>query len=246
MVTIANNCVTALRLAPLASAIDTPWDWLEHHGLAKESVIQPTVEFSVGRIQQTFARICFAFLLPHFAKCSSYFNLGLGAIHVLWCIKNFKKFREGGQGFERQDLEKAFVRLFTGAYDLAIFLFFSYSFPGSGYFKPAVQGGIALFPQPTMQLHQLVFKKGEIPPDPPPQPPKEGSPPPPPLPPKIDYFHLHNDCLIQQLAQGVTDMILWKPAPPVENPPAKGPWYAFIFNLWPTKAPVAPQPAENT
>ncbi len=234
MVTLLKNYIETVRTAPLFSAFDLPWQGLEHFNLTTKCVIVPKVDSSIEAIQQTVARLFCSFLAPCITKPSIVFNLGLGGLHLTWCI--FQKLLD--KDIPRQEFETAFIRLATAVYDFAFMLLLCRPFPWSIMrpstfqqnitFSAAVKIGfhlvlVPLFPEITRQIHQSIFNK-------------------------IDHFHLWEGCLIKQFAKGLTDMIL---------PPSDDTSRIFALaralgqcstpkKIKPSTAPVEPPPVIDT
>ena len=152
--------MNAVRNLPQGSALDAPWGWMEQNKLTESSVIYPTFDLSnENKITQTAARLFFAVLLPTFAKPFGYANLGLGVIHLVWCVMNIQKIRNKEDGCSSQDVEKALIRIFTGVYDLAIAYILYSSLLNTLWGRSILILTVSLVPSYPIQLHHLIFQK---------------------------------------------------------------------------------------
>lgn len=229
MGTIGQQCIQTIRQAPLFSAFDAPWGILEQHKLTENSILFPKVDFSIDKIQQTAIRAFFGLTLPTLAKHMAFWNLGMGVAHSVWCIIHIRKFQGNEKGFERDEIEKAFIRMTAGVYDLVLSLLFRFNYPGATLIHVVLPIVIVAWPQAALQLHQCIFNKAVISPSAPAKP----SGPAPEQKDKaadnkapsssqtglIDHFHLEEGCLVKQFAKGLTDAILPPPPPPSEPAP---------------------------
>jgi len=193
----------AVRNLPQGSAIDIPWHWiLEKNGLTESSVIYPTFELqNEKKIVQTIARLFFAINLPVLAKPFGFANLGLGGIHLVWCICNIGKIKTGESGYSSKDIENALTRICTGIYDLAIGYLLCSTFMSSIWGRPTIPLAFALLPAYPIQLHKLIFEKAtkEIP-----KSEKETEV-------VIDHYNLKVGCLIKQFCSGLVETFAPKP-----------------------------------
>jgi hypothetical protein len=195
--------MNAVRHLPLGSAIDIPWGWMEQHHLTEGSVITPTIDlYDEQKITQTAARFFFAFMLPSIAKPFGCANLGLGITHFFWCVVNIKKIHSQQEGYTREDVEKAFIRISAGVYDLAIAYLLRSSLMNSIVGRFSIPLVVALFPTYVIQLHHLIFEKAQSIFK---EQEKEIN--------KTNHSALRAGCLIKQFCEGLTFMLFPPPEP---------------------------------
>ena len=160
MTTFYTSCMSAIRNLPQGSAIDVTWRWMEERNLTESSILSPEIDLiNEVKITQNAARLFFGLLLPEISKLFGFANLGLGTIHLVWCVINIRKIRNNKDGCSSQDVEKALIRLWTGVYDLAIAYILCSLFTKGKYAVPIV---FAFFPTYAIQLHHLIFEKEMI------------------------------------------------------------------------------------
>lgn len=197
MGSILSSYINVVRTFPLGSAIDLPWGWMEEHKLTEASVVYPAFDFrDESKIRQTAARFFVAIVLPSLAKPVGYANLGLGVAHLVCCICNIKKIHSKEEGYSPKEVEKAFIRCFTGIYDLAIGYLLNYSLIG----RCTVSVVFALGPSYPIQLHRLIFEKAK-------KTLGEGVT----VKTEIDHDNLKEGCFIRQFSEGLT--LTFLPAP---------------------------------
>ncbi len=243
MGSIITNCITAVRNLPQTSAIDFGWIVMGHYQLTESSVLSPQVDFSVNKIVQTTSRLFFAIILPSVAKYFGFANLGLGGVHLVWCICNIGKIKNNEEGLSSKELENALTRICTGVYDLVIGYLLCSSFMSSLYGRPTIPLVFALFPNYAIQLHHWIFEKAT-------RTVAEGA-----SRQEIDHLNLKVGCLIKQFCSGLVETFWPKPEAPTgfiarayTLPSAMG---EFGKNVYSTlrgapKQTAAPQPVENT
>jgi hypothetical protein len=208
MGSIITSCMNVVRHLPQGSAVDIPWEWMEQHKVTESSVIYPLDFTNEDKIKQTVSRLFFAIVLPNFAKPLGYANLGLGTVHLLWCVINIRKIRDKTEGYSSKEVENALIRMCTGVYDLAIAYLIYSSFMSSIWGRSTILLAFALVPAYPIQLHHMIFEKGtkQIAGEPKevevPQPKEE-----------IDHCDLRVGCLIKQICSGLVETFIPEPAP---------------------------------
>jgi len=203
--------MNTIRQLPHGSGIEVPWTlMIERLSLDKGSLVFPIIDVSEENIKQTAGRVAYALtLLTPFCKIAAGCNAALGISHLVWCVCNIKKFQS--KELDRKELERAFIRLSTAVYDLAIVFLLSSYFIGSGYLKGILMMSLIVSPQQALQFHHAIFAKAEIkPPEAEKKEAKAGNDEKSTNQPKvIDHYHLRDDCLIQMFSKGLTDT--WLP-----------------------------------
>jgi hypothetical protein len=211
MGSVLTSCMNVVRHLPQGSAIDIPWGWMEQHKLTEDSAIYPLDLTNEDKIKQTVSRLFFAYILPNFAKPFGYANLGLGTIHLVWCVINIRKIREKIDGYSSKEVENALIRICTGIYDLAIAYLLYSSFMSSILGRSTILLAFALVPDYPIQLHHFIFEKAtkQIPGEQ-----KKGENPKPKE--EINHHALREGCLIQQFCKGLVETFI--PEPTEEEP----------------------------
>lgn len=160
MPSLISSCMNVIRNLPQGSSIDIPWGWMKSQQLAEESVIFPNFDLkNEQKIQQTAARLFFAWILPSLARPFGLVNVSLGITHFVWCICNIQQIRRKENGYSSKDFENALIRILTGVYDLAIGYLLCSSLMTSIYGKSTIPLMFALLPSYSIQLHYLIFEK---------------------------------------------------------------------------------------